>query len=297
MGWHDDGTTTYTITRGNNTHAFADPDSNYLSAGDEPTGGASLIFDYPYNPNGTIAQNKNAGVVNLFYMNNVMHDFAYHYGFTEQAGNFQTKNFSGKGKGNDAVTALAQFGANGSRLRNNADFLPPVDGTNGRMRMFVWNQTGTKLLKVIAPANLATGFETGSAEFGPAVSTTPITGKLTIVSDGTSNATFGCKPLVNAAEVSGKIALIDRGDCFFMKKACNAQAAGALAVIVCNFENTPMGMAAIASPPCNVTIPVISLGSVDCAFLKKNIQTITITLQNLQHQCPLSRMALLIMAL
>ncbi|MBL0109497.1 MAG: M36 family metallopeptidase [Saprospiraceae bacterium] len=43
----DDGTTTYTITRGNNTHAFADPDSNYLSAGDEPTGGASLIFDYP----------------------------------------------------------------------------------------------------------------------------------------------------------------------------------------------------------------------------------------------------------
>ncbi|MGB2732269.1 MAG: M36 family metallopeptidase [Saprospiraceae bacterium] len=279
MGWHDDGTTTYTITRGNNTHAFADPDSNYLSAGDEPTGGASLIFDYPYNPNGTIAQNKNAGVVNLFYMNNVMHDFAYHYGFTEQAGNFQTKNFSGKGKGNDAVTALAQFGANGSRLRNNADFLPPVDGTNGRMRMFVWNQTGTKLLKVIAPANLATGFETGSAEFGPAVSTTPITGKLTIVSDGTSNATFGCKPLVNAAEVSGKIALIDRGDCFFHEKACNAQAAGALAVIVCNFENTPMGMAAIASPPCNVTIPVISLGSVDCAFLKKNIQTITITLQ------------------
>lgn len=279
MGWHNDGATEYAITRGNNVHAFADPDSNYISAGDEPTGGVNLVFDYPYNPSGTLVENKSAGVVNLFYMNNVMHDFAYQYGLTEQGGNYQVKNFTGKGKGNDGVIALAQYGANNSRIRNNADFLPPADGSNGRMRMFVWNVSGSKLLKLTEPASLATEFETGTADFGIPISSVILSGKLALVSDGSSTPTLGCKALTNAAEVRGKIALIDRGDCFFHQKACFAQNAGAIAVIIANYENTPNSMAAVSPAPCNVTIPVISVGSVDGNFLKKNIQAITIAFQ------------------
>lgn len=279
MGWHDDGATAYSITRGNNTHTYADPDSNYISAGDEPKAVGNLTFDYPYNAANTIVQNRNAAVVNLFYMTNVMHDFAYNYGFTELAGNFQTKNFTGKGKGNDAVISLADYGSNGTRFRNNSDFLTPPDGGNGRMRMFIWNVSGSKLLKVIDPASLATGFETGTADFGLAVSTTAVTGKLILVSDGSSNPTFGCKPLINAANIRNKIALIDRGDCFFHEKACSAQAAGASAVIICNYENTPLGLGAVSPAPCTVTIPVISIGSVDAAFLKKNIDVVTVSIQ------------------
>jgi uncharacterized repeat protein (TIGR01451 family) len=279
MGWHDDGSSTYTITRGNNTHTYADPDSNYISAGDEPKAVGNLTFDYPYNASNTIVQNRNAAVVNLFYMTNIMHDFAYNYGFTELAGNFQTKNFTGKGKGNDAVISLADYGSNGTRYRNNSDFLTPPDGGNGRMRMFIWNVSGSKLLKVIDPSSLATAFETGTADFGLAVSTTAVTGKLVLVSDGSSNPTFGCKPLINASTIRNKIALIDRGDCFFHEKACSAQAAGASAVIICNYENTPLGLGAVSPAPCSVTIPVISIGSVDAAFLKKNIDLVTVSIQ------------------
>lgn len=279
LGWHDDGVQKFQITRGNNVHAYADPDSNGITANDEPNGGPGLLFDFPFNPVGTIASNKNAAVVNLFYMNNVMHDFAWHYGFTEEAGNFQAKNITGKGKGNDWVIALAQFGASGSRHRNNADFLPPADGSNGRMRMFVWDLSGSKLFKVIAPAGLAREFETGPAEFGPDISRVPLSGKLVLVSDGTNTPTLGCKSLVNAAAVKGNIALINRGDCFFQEKVCFAQAAGAIGVIVGNYENTPISMAAASPAPCNVTIPSLSVSSLDAIFLKNNIQNITVSFQ------------------
>lgn len=277
LGWHDDGTTKYTITKGNNVHAFSDPDSNFISSNDEPNGGENLVFDYPYNPTGTIAQNKDAATVNLFYMNNVMHDLAWHYGMDEQGGSFQKLNTTGKGRGNDHVIALAQYGANNSRIRNNADFFPPADGTNGRMRMFIWNATGEKLLKIIEP--ITSDLETGSADFGPAISTIPIKGKIALVSDGTSNPSLGCKTLKNANEVKGKIALIDRGDCFFHEKACFAQAAGAIAVIIANFENTPNNMAGLSPAPCNVIIPIVSVGSSDAIDLRKNASNYTLSIQ------------------
>jgi subtilisin family serine protease len=44
----------------------------------------------------------------------------------------------------------------------------------------------------------------------------------------------GCDPLDNADEVENKIALIERGRCFFTTKVLNAQAAGAIGVIVYN---------------------------------------------------------------
>lgn len=279
LGWHSDGINTYTITQGNNVHAFADPDSNYIASHDEPNGTSALSFDYIYNPTGTIAQNKNAAVTNLFYMNNVMHDFAYNYGFTEPAGNFQNKNFTGTGKGNDAVIALDQYGYNYRSIRNNADYYTPPDGGNGIMRMFVWNVSGAKLLKVIDPINRLKGFSTSTADFGAVVNSTAVSGKLVVVSDGTANSSQGCNTLINGADVKGKIVLIDRGTCFFHEKACNAQAAGAIGVIICNYDDTPLSLGAVSPPPCNVTIPVISIGATDCKYLKSNIQSVTVSIQ------------------
>ena len=65
-----------------------------------------------------------------------MHDLMYRYGFDEQSGNFQEHNFSGKGKGGDAVVAMAQDGSG----TNNANFATPPDGQRPRMRMYVWDQ-------------------------------------------------------------------------------------------------------------------------------------------------------------
>jgi hypothetical protein len=53
-----------------------------------------------------------------------------------------------------------------------------------------------------------------------------------------SNPSDGCGPLLNAALVAGNIALAFRGDCYFQTIADNANAAGAVAVLVANTPNT-----------------------------------------------------------
>lgn len=139
FGWHDtDGQPgpEHTITRGNNVNAYADtvadntPDPN-----SQPSGGGGLDFDFPIvTYDATPAIYRDAAVTNLFYMNNIMHDVTFRYGFDEQAGNFQETNFSGRGLGADPVLAEAQDGS----FVLNANFRTPVDGESGRMQMFLW---------------------------------------------------------------------------------------------------------------------------------------------------------------
>ncbi|KAI6127150.1 extracellular elastinolytic metallo proteinase [Pisolithus sp. B1] len=76
-----------------------------------------------------------ATVTQLFYTSNMFHDLVYRYGFTEEAGNFQQYNFGRGGAGEDAVIANAQDGSG----FNNANFMTPPDGQNGRCRMYLWN--------------------------------------------------------------------------------------------------------------------------------------------------------------
>jgi Fungalysin metallopeptidase (M36)/Fungalysin/Thermolysin Propeptide Motif len=73
-GWHDtDGIVghEYTITRGNNVHAYEDKDDDDLP-GFSPDGGSSLIFNFPFSINNPADSNESAAITNLFYMNNMM---------------------------------------------------------------------------------------------------------------------------------------------------------------------------------------------------------------------------------
>ncbi|NNK79900.1 MAG: metalloprotease, partial [Flavobacteriales bacterium] len=137
FGWHDtDGEPgeEYTITRGNNVHAYEDRQDNNV-AGDAPDGGVDLTFDYPYDDELPAFQSLDAATVNLFYMNNIMHDVWYQYGFDEASGNFQEENYTGAaGQENDYVQAESQ---DGSGL-NNANFATPPDGIRPRMQMYLW---------------------------------------------------------------------------------------------------------------------------------------------------------------
>lgn len=141
-GWHDTNGAAgaeFTDTRGNNVDAHLDRDANNIADASpgRPEGGSNLnfsgyIFDPAQEP-GTL-QNQNAAVVNLFHMNNLLHDVHYQYGFTEVAGNFQVNNYGKGGAGNDAVQADAQDGSG----TNNANFGTPTDGNAPRMQMFIW---------------------------------------------------------------------------------------------------------------------------------------------------------------
>lgn len=97
---------------------------------------------------------------------------------------------------------------------------------------------------VSAPAEIAGSFPYREAFFGPGLPDEPVTGTVVVADDGSETSTLGCNPLVNAAEIAGNIAYIDRGDCFFNQKIYHAQQAGAVAVIVGNnvVDAGPMGM-------------------------------------------------------
>jgi len=137
FGWHDTNGVAgaeFLTTQGNNVHAYTDVDANDLpDAGSSPSGGAGLVFDFPIDLTSPPSAYRPAAVANLFYWNNVFHDVAWQYGFTEAAGNFRVNNYGRGGLGNDDVMAEAQDGSG----TNNANFSTPPDGSRPRMQMYV----------------------------------------------------------------------------------------------------------------------------------------------------------------
>ena len=268
-GWHDtDGNpgADYTITRGNNVHAYLDTADQNASQNDEPDGGPNLIFDFPLDLTLEPEDYQEAAVTNLFYWNNMMHDVWFHYGFDEPSGNFQFRNYTSTGASGDQVRAEAQDGSG----TNNANFATPPDGGNGRMQMYRWNNGSTDLVTVLN-GSAAGGFEAAQAGFGPGLDTLPLTADLVIVDDGTFNGSQGCNSLTNGAALAGNIALIDRGSCEFGLKVLNAEQAGAIAAIVCNNQPTGlvnMGAGAVGG---QVTIPSVFMTQADCQAIKVDL--------------------------
>lgn len=277
-GWHDiNGApgADVSITFGNNVHAYQDHNSTNASSGDEPDGGSDLEFDFAYDINAGVESYTDAATVNLFYAVNMAHDFAYHHGFDEAAGNFQFINYTGAPNGFDQVIAHAQDGYLTGSV-NNANFSTPADGSSGIVQMYVWDQNvggGTKYLEVSAPSEVAGGYAATSAGltvngYGPPPPATPIVGEVVIAKDGKFNPydTDACEDLINAEELMGKIALVDRGGCTFEDKTIRAEAAGAIAVIICNYEIEPEPLGGSIAP--DPSIPTIMIGGPDCATLR-----------------------------
>jgi extracellular elastinolytic metalloproteinase len=236
-GWHLAGTTPYTITRGNNVHAYDDvADTN--TPGSSPDGGAALLFDFPFDPMGSPTANLDAAITSLFYWNNIIHDVSWHYGFDEAAGNFQQVNATGQGSGFDYVQAEALDGSG----TNNANFFTPSDGQRPRMQMYEW--TAGAGFTVTAPAPAAGTYPNQPAGFGPGPPTPAITVGIVPVDDG-FGGTLGCEVPANAAEIAGNFALIERGGCEFGVKVRNAIDAGAIGAIVYNCE--------VGLPGCSAT--------------------------------------------
>lgn len=240
FGWHDTNAAVgaeYTITRGNNAHAYEDrADAN--TPGYSPDGGASLTFDFTLDPERSPIISQDAVITNMFYWTNVIHDVLYHYGFTESAGNFQQNNY-GRGASlgaGDAVRAEAQDGSG----TNNANFATPPDGSQPRMQMYLWNPPSLVRLIVHSPESVARNEVIAGASFGPSWPSDGLTADLATTKDGVGTDSDGCEPLTNAAAVSGRIALIDRGNCDFTVKVRNAENAGAIGVLIANNTNDPI---------------------------------------------------------
>jgi len=259
-------TPTTSTTIGNNVDAYADlvsPDG-FTSSGDmrAPTTGTRTFdrtYDTTQSPQASQTQ-RLAAVTQLFYANNFFHDWYYDSGFNEIWRNAQTNNYGRGGLGNDSIRAEAQDYSG----RNNADMSTPADGGRPRMQMYVFDGNGLRLVTVNTPASIAGPYTSGLAAFGPAAF--DVTNDVVLVNDGSGAITDGCEaPFANAAAVSGKIVLIDRGTCTFVSKVKNAQNAGAVGVIIAN--NTT-GVITMGGTDATITTPSLMISQADGNTLK-----------------------------
>lgn len=265
FGWHDiNGLpgAEFTITRGNNVYAGEDMDNDDF-IGYSPDGGASLLFDFPFDPEDLPVHNLDAATTNLFHACNVLHDVWYRYGFDEGSANFQATNYSGEGAPFDDVIAQIQDGG-GS---NNANFATPPDGSNGRMQMYLYRVSGDSAFWIEQPAALAGTYASPVAGFGPSLPMAPIIEEVVLVEDDTPPINDGCGFVLNPGDVAGRIAMVDRGDCTFIEKVEAMEALGAVAVIVVNnVPGPPIGMGGTGG--IGITIPSVMIAQEDGALIK-----------------------------
>ena len=282
------------LTRGNNVVAYDDNATTTSGGGaatlssttNSPDGGANLDFDFPFDPakGARNPGNVAAGVTNLFYWNNMLHDVMMSKGFDEVSGNFQYKNITPLGLGSDQVRAESQDGSG----RNNANFSTPVDGVPGRMQMYLFDKASGNAVTVTGPTGAAGTYKFTSVSFGPRLTKRPLEGKLVLVNDGVSanGGNHGCaSPFVNAAEVAGNIAFIQRGGCpqlttlsprannAFATKVKRAQENGATGVIVFDSLSTRTGLTNFGgTDTVGIRIPAIFISGADGFKLRAAMQ-------------------------
>ncbi|MDB5790666.1 MAG: peptidase [Massilia sp.] len=123
-----------------------------------------------------------------------------------------------------------------------------------------------------AAGNAAGNYEVGDASFGAPLGPTPVSGQLMPVVEQPDGTGLACGPLntTNALAVRGNIALVSRGECGFVDKARNVQAAGAIGMVVAdNAAGEPTGMS--GSDP-SITIPSVRVTHAAGATLRAVLQ-------------------------
>ncbi|GAA3986208.1 T9SS-dependent M36 family metallopeptidase [Hymenobacter antarcticus] len=279
------------LTRGNNVAAYDDSPStasgngNLLSNTNSPDGTAALDFDFPFSQPAGPKASSSAAITNLFYWNNMLHDVMMSKGFDEASGNFQYRNTGTQGLGGDFVRAESQDGSG----RNNANMSTPVDGQSGRMQMYLFDNPVRPTFTISSPAGLAGVYTIGTAGFGRSLTRFPqgLCGTVVAVNDGVSGngGVHGCAtPYVNAAAVSGKIALIMRGGCAqlpvgqqtnssFAGKIRRAQQNGAIMAIIVDSLATGTAVLNIGgTDTVGIRIPSIFISGVDGARIRQALQ-------------------------
>ncbi|MEZ4306899.1 MAG: S8 family serine peptidase [Polyangiaceae bacterium] len=100
---------------------------------------------------------------------------------------------------------------------------------------------------------------------------------------------LGCGPLDNAAQVAGKIALIDRGTCPFVDKHANAEAAGAVGVVIIdNDAGAALPFQMGGADPGSIGIPGVMITQADGTAIESALANgpVTVELDPAQYTGP-----------
>lgn len=264
LGWLSPGTHRTIDISGNNVHAYLDriPDDLPDPGGSPVTDGNFLaVADLAVEP--TTPVDQAVAIQNLFFLNNLVHDTLYRHGFDEAAGNFQQDNFGRAPHGGDPVNAEGQDGAG----VDNANFATPPDGLSPRMQMFLWTGKGDHQVVVDPPSLTAGTYRAQGATFGPKLDPAGVPGDLVVANDGVGDTADACETVLN--DLTGRIAVVDRGTCTFVTKVKNAQAAGAVAVVVINVRGD--SIFTMGGTDATVTIPSVLVGRSDGAAIEAGL--------------------------
>jgi len=197
------------------------------------------------------------------FINTLAHEVAHGLGFQNFADDASGQNFLGYP---DQWSRFQRDNLLGKRWDQMIDIARQFSAVNGPNLVWAGPNVTAEAPNVLGPSQVilanAPGdiageeYPFGTASFGATIPPM-VTGDVVLVDDGTGVTSDGCEALVNAGDVAGKIALIDRGTCAFAVKAKNAQDAGAVAAIIANNQpgNTPIGLG--GSDP-TVTILTVS---------------------------------------
>lgn len=242
------------------------PPVNSCLEGVEPRAAttAAHTFDYDFvaDTDPSTDEAKNGAVVNLFYINNWLHDVWYNHGFDEVSGNAQSDNY-GRYVEEDPETGEKTPVGDGDPLlaqgqdasgRNNANMATPADGSSPVMQQYLFDgrllgevrQTAPIQGEALVWETIANGSDTDY----------DVEGELALVNDGLGvSPTDACGPAYPYPEevneqglplplapvalppdpsLQGKIALVDRGNCNTTYKLQYAIASGAIGLIVVN---------------------------------------------------------------
>jgi hypothetical protein len=208
----------------------------------------------------------------------LLHEFAHGLGFSQLANLATGALFSGGPDHYNSKLFDLTLGLHWPQMTNAQRALSAT-----RFGRVVWNgafvtagvpnvlSLGIVEVRSTTPASIAGPYQFGAAAFGPTVASSNVNANVVVALDAIEvggNQIDGCSPFTNAADVAGRIALIERGGaCGFAVKARNATNAGAVAAIIynqpANVSAAPPGMADDGINGAFVTIPTISLRRLD----------------------------------
>lgn len=133
-GWVDEVFNGGDLTYGNNIEAA----SVFQDGRVQWAYGEGGDFQFPFEPDTRHPdEDRDAAVVQAFYITNMLHDLYYLLGFTPAAGNFQSDNLGEGGQGNDPVRVTVKHWGE----RNNGNMRQEVDGRSPELTMLLFDFT------------------------------------------------------------------------------------------------------------------------------------------------------------
>jgi Zn-dependent metalloprotease len=157
----------------------------------------------------------------------------------------------------------------------------PNDGTINVMRTSGTCSNSNHYVRVVhvnAPSEIAGHYRANRAAFGPDIPATGLTGDLVMAEDEGPVATDACSSLSNAAAVAGKIVLATRPAatsegllCSYVEQAQNAQAAGATALIIINYNSRWESLFFPDGEDASITIPTLLVGNITGQVLRSGL--------------------------